>query len=260
MLFFFKIYLEKMKKLIYAFSALALLFASCSSDNDSSSEDTSGPVLLKKLIETDFNGDVYTTDYFYNGNKLIKTVNDDGTYQNITYTGNLITKMEFFSETDQLEQTDLFVYNENEQLVNFQRLLHNEDLGFKEVYVYDASGNVAVTYYDGDLASQTNETGTGNVTFLNGEISVMTDMDAGVTKTYTYDTKNTPFKNVLGMGKLSFYDSGNDQGINHNVVMLTKSDGESVTSTYTYNSSDYPVTCVDDDSVLGNISYQFFYE
>ncbi len=249
-----------MKKFIYAFSALALLFVSCSSDSDSSSDDASGPVLLKKIIETDYNGDVFTTNYFYEGNKIVKTVDDDGYYEKFYYTGDLITKMEFYSDTNLLEQTDLFTYNSNQQLVSFQRLLHNEDLGFKEVYVYDLSGNVSVTYYNGDLTSQTNETGTGNVTFVNGEISVMNDVDSGVTKTYTYDTKNTPMKNVLGMNKLAFYDSGNDQGISHNVLTLTKSDGESVVSTYTYNSNDFPVTCVDDDSVLGNTTFQFFYE
>ncbi len=43
-----------MRKLFYAFSVFAVLFASCSSDNDSSSVESA--VLLKKVIATDGSG------------------------------------------------------------------------------------------------------------------------------------------------------------------------------------------------------------
>ena len=110
-----------MKKIIYLFSALILLFVFCYSESHNSSDDTCVPVLLKKIIETDYNGDVFTTNYFYEGNKIVKTVDDDGYYEKFYYTGDLITKMEFYSDTDLLEQTDLFTYNVNQQLGSFQR-------------------------------------------------------------------------------------------------------------------------------------------
>lgn len=258
-----------MKKIILFLSAFALLLNSCShdiepnmppSDNPTNPTDP-GSILLKKMIETDQVGDVFTANYFYDGNKLNRIEDEEGFVDKYFYTGNLVTKIEYYDDTNTLYLKEEFVYNASEQLISFQGLEYQGGLGFKETYTYDVTGNnITIDYYDGDLTSQTNHISTGNVTFSNGEIASMKDK-SGITYTYTYDSKNSPMKNVIGLNKLSFYDSGNmNEGVNHNVLAITKSDGESIINTMTYNSNDYPATLSVDDSVLSNpYSFQLFY-
>jgi len=255
-----------MKKLLYAFSALALLFASCSSDSDSSSDDSSSSVLPTTMVETDFNGDVYTTTFTYNGNKMVKTTDNEGYYEKYFYTGDLITKVEFYNDMDELEQTELFTYNGSQQLTTFQRLAHYNETGSKEIYTYTMSG-VSVSFYEGDLISQTNATGTGTISFSNGEISeITTNFGSSTTRTFTYDSKNNPFKNILGMDKISISSADvslQGTGVNYNVLTDVQTDDieeRSTTYSYTYNANNYPLTCNETDSVLGNSSFQFIYE
>lgn len=249
-----------MKKLIYAFSALALFFASCSSDSDSTPDDSSSTVLLKRMIETDVDDEVYTTVFTYDGNKIVKATDDDGYYEKYFYTGEVITKIEFYNDIDELEQTELFTYNASQELITFQQLSHVDEVGRKEVYIHEGA-SIGVSYYVGDLTTQTDAEGTATITISNGEISQTSGL--GVTTNFTYDTKNSPFRNVLGMGKIAISNSdASFDGANHNAVSIVWFDGEerSAMFTYTYNASNYPVTCAQADSVVGNSSFQFFYE
>ncbi len=98
-----------------------------------------------------------------------------------------------------------------------------------------------------------------------GEIStlqVVKDFDS-FTANYTYDNKNSLFKNVVGYDKLMVthiigtqgsFTSGDTVlgGISHNFV----NNGELA---YTYNADNYPITA--NESFFGSVlhSYQFFY-
>src|SRR5690606_32579644 len=100
----------------------------------------------------------------------------------------------------------------------------------------------------------------------NGEIvklQVVKEFDS-YTDNYSYDTKNSLFKNVLGYDKLILTHIIGQQGsftmvdsilggISHNFV----NNGE---FEYTYNSNNYPITA--DQSWFGTVlhSYEFIYE
>jgi hypothetical protein len=80
-------------------------------------------------------------------------------------------------------------------------------------------------------------------------------------ETYQYDDKNNPFKNMVGFDKIAFA-NGTASGINHNMTLLTENFGGSTintTTTFTYNTANYPVTSSEDYD--GEITTsEYFYE
>ena len=244
-----------MKKLLYLFSAIALTLASCSSEDDSNNI---SDVLVTKIIETYEDNSTYTTEYVYSGTKLVSSTDSDGEYQLFTYTGNLITKIEYFLSDDTLDQVETYTYDSSDRLISFVRVFPTDtDWGNKETYTYNTNGTISVNYYSGDYNSQTNLDQTGVITFLNGEISQIATSD-GNTDDYTYDNKNNPFKNVLGYNKIYFTDALTDGVVNNIVTMTSSSTGGSYVNTNTYNSNDFILTSESVSSVE-TISSEFFY-
>ncbi len=249
-----------MKKLTMAFSVLVMILSSCSSSDESvNTPPISSSVLVKKEIVEDEDGD-YTALYTYNGNKIVKTTNSDDTSEVFTYTGDLITKLEYFTETT-LDQKDTFTYNAENKLTTHLRLDYVVEWGTKETYVYNSDGTISVTEYIGDLTSQTQLSSTSKIYFTNGEISKIEVFEGGIktrTITYTYDVKNNPYKNITGFDKLGIIF---EEGISHN--LLTENDTDTaddpVTYEYIYNSNNYPSTAKE---IIGDGTYtvKYFYE
>jgi uncharacterized protein YcfL len=227
-----------MKKLFCFLALSSLVLTSCSSSDDSSSSSASG--LLKKTITTDEVGDVVTSNYFYSGNKIVKIEDSNGESIHFTYTGDLITKEDFYYDDNTLEQTNLYAYNASGQLTMFQRIEPDVDYGVKEVYVYNTDGTISVTNYYGNAASQTEFDGTGTIHFTNGEVSSI-EIDGNGTLTFTYDDKNNPVKDITGLGKIWAFSDLAVAGYVHN--LLHDSDG--AVNTYTYNADGYPETSVE---------------
>lgn len=236
-----------MKKLICSACFIALSLTSCSSGGDSSTSSESD-VLVTKTAETYANdGSVITTNYTYNGKKMVKATDSDGYYETYTYTGDLLTRVNYLSDLDELEETETFTYNANNKLVSYVRAELFDDSGVKETFVYNSNGTISTTTYSGDATSQTNVLNTSLINFSGGEVSV-TQLFSGSTlvstHTYTYDTKNSPFQNVTGYDKIAVLEV-ESVGLNHNI--LTDSYNEFgnnyiTTSVYTYNSLNFPLT------------------
>jgi hypothetical protein len=247
-----------MKKLVLVFSALVMVLSSCSSsDEETNTPPTSSSVLVKKAIVEDEDGG-YTTLYTYNGNKIVKTTNSDDTSEVFTYSGDLITKIEYYTDTT-LDQKDIFTYNTDNKLITYTRLDYGVEWGTKETYVYNSDGTLSVTEYIGDLTSQTQLNSTSKIYFTNGEISKTEVFEGGIktnTITYTHDTKNNPYKNITGFNKLSISSGG---GISHNILTEVDTDAGTSTYEYTYNSNDYPST--EKETYSGETyTTQYFYE
>ena len=96
-----------MKKLLCLLSASFLVLMGCSKDDATSENPDSSTVLLKKIIDTDSDGIETTAEYTYEGNKLIEVSYSDGNIEKSTYTGDLITKVEFFEEEVLIDYGDL---------------------------------------------------------------------------------------------------------------------------------------------------------
>lgn len=213
-------------------------------------------ILLKKTIDTDSNGDKITTIYNYNGNKIVSSIDDSGESNiYVTYTGDLITKIEYKFPNGTVEQTDLYTYNSNGKLSSYVRIDPIMKWGNKEVYTHNSDGSISVKNYIGDDLSQTQEDGGGTVKFLNGEVSEIINTSSPK-MTYQFDNKNNPFKNVTGMDKIAFT-AGIGDGILHNVISESY-DADVFTTTYTYNTDSYPVTSIYTEYGLKTTT-QYFY-
>lgn len=262
-----------MKKILLLLSFSVVLLSSCSSDDSSSSE--SQPLLLKTMTEGDVLFGQTVTNYTYNGNKLVEIFKDgDDDYADVyTYTGDLITKIEKFavydagtpSEDRQLLSTDQFAYNANNQLVQFTTTSQDFDGERVTTYVYNSDNTVSFAQNANVPGEPTESLKTGTITVQNGEIvrlQVVKEFDS-YTDNYTYDTKNSIFKNVTGYDKIIFTHIIGKQGsltwvdsivggISHNFL---NNSGE---FQYTYNSDNYPLTA--NQSLSGTVLHSFAFE
>jgi hypothetical protein len=264
-----------MKKSICLLSASLLFLISCSSDESSSESSGSQDLLLKKTVEGDavFGGS--EVNYTYDGNKLVEINRNEENSDIYHYTGDLITKIEkniiYYAGTPdediELESTDHFEYNSNNQLIEFKTTYELEpEMERVTTFLYNNDDTVSFEQYEYYGTNEPELLKTGTITLQNGEISqlqVIKEFDS-FTDNYTYDNKNSLFKNVTGYDKLIFTHIIGEQGswtsgetvmagISHNFT----NNGE---LEYTYNSDNYPLTA--DHAFFGTVlhSYEFFYE
>ncbi|HSD14890.1 MAG TPA: hypothetical protein VLB74_09605 [Flavobacterium sp.] len=266
-----------MKKFLYVFSALALLFASCSSDSDSdnTADNSSSATLIKKIIYSSENadpGDYYNSTilYSYNGTKLTRADYSVGGYAMYYYTGDLITKIEYYTDLNTLIYQDLFEYNETDALVVYKK--RDDETERTTTYTYNADNTVSFTRETEDLIGNANyATYTGTLQLQDGEV-VEKSMSGGVinyTRVSSFDGKNSPFKNVTGFSKIAFEVAGEYEsfGRSQNRISYALSSNEAVTdnTTYVYNATNYPISSVlnSDSDGMGSqdvINAQYFYE
>lgn len=253
-----------MKNFTLAFSTLFLILTSCSSDSSSSS--TSSELLLKKEIVTDpSDGSSYTMTYTYNGTNLVKiSYDDDDSYDKIYYTGDLITKIEFFDDADFLEEKVTYTYNSDNKLSSYVSVDYLNDNGEREVYTYNSDGTVSGVSYYGDSVTQTTLGTSRTITLSNGEvISEVSTSGSGSSTTYTYDTKNHPYKNIKGFDKIGGFSDSDNIGVTHNLLTRVQTNG-SFTNTenysYTYNSDNYPLTMSSSTLGVVNETVQYIYQ
>ena len=254
-----------MRKLFYAFSVFAVLFASCSSDNDSSSVESA--VLLKKVIATDVSG-TQTTDYHYDGNKILDGTRSNGSKQEYYYTGDLITKVAFFESGSTVPANEEFVtYDSQNRVVETKIYYYSSgNSALKNTYQHNADGTVSYERFSGDLNSQNNLVKRGKL-FLNTTGDVIKVEHYNVSgdllekEVYTHDSQNSPFKNVLGFNKLFVYHS---MGKWNNIVSYgsynpanTLTRGYEID--YEFTSANYPSNMIWTYSDGDVLNYQLFY-
>ena len=251
-----------MKKFL-TMAALALfMMTSCSDDDSSSNNNNTDTVLLKKTIETDEFGDEWTIHYFYEGTKLVKLVDPDGT-QTFSYTGDLLTKITS-SDDDGFMQEETFTYNPDNTLKTHLMLITDfgEEIGFRYEYTHNSAGNITKKFYTGNHNAQTQLNDTSVITLSNGNItSIETTYASGGTNniTYTFDNKNEPRKNITNYSTFILA-SDSEGGVNN--ILTGSTYGES-TRTYTYNNDNYPLTSTETisyDGITEVYNTQYFYE
>lgn len=224
-----------MKKIIFTFFSVAILITSCSSDDSSSDDEMDPPsniVLLKSLIVTYDDGSTFTSNYTYSGNRLMGYTDSDGLDEVYTYTGDLLTQIDEY-EAGVLDTETLLEYDSNDRLI-------------KETYVYsDGSSEMNEFIYNADGSITENE-GASNqysYTYANGNRVTETSSDGNYDYTYTYDDKNNPFINVHQREVLDLI--GEYASLNNILSYVNNGGGpadDDFTSTFTYNSDDYPVS------------------
>ncbi|MCF6132975.1 hypothetical protein [Flavobacterium wongokense] len=229
------------KKIICLIGFVAMLVTSCSSSDDNSTINEND-VLVKRSIRTYANGgSVTTVDHTYNGRKAVKSIDSNGNYELYTYTGDLITQVRNYNSSDVLVDTETFTYNSDTKLVSYVRANVAANTGVKQTYVYNLDDTVTTATFSGDATSQVTLTGTGTIAISGGEV-VMQTSSGGAMHTYTYDTKNNPFKNITGFDKIMVIGGVATGGVQHNILTDNDSSGYVYNFAYIYNTANYPMT------------------
>lgn len=248
------------------------ILASCSTDEfdpeattatDTAKLNVKGVYLKRTVATTNGGANVTTSDYLYEGSKLSKVTASDGTYVAYLYTGNFITERDFYYNNI-LNTKELFEYNANGQLINYRRVNPSNTVLYTSVYQYNSDGTITISGYRGSSITQTAQIVNRKVFFVNGQVSkienytVSNGMATTEVLNYTFDTKNSPYKDILGFDKLTYYDMALN-GSARNVTGITTvgatlaNSGNDVVQ-YTYNAQNYPVT-----ANRGSIVFQYFY-
>lgn len=277
-----------MKKLIFAFSVVVLVLSSCSKSEETPVPepiDTTSDVLLKKAVTT--RGSIVTTDmYSYVGKKIDKIVSNDGTTNSetkYTYTGDLITKIEFFTnavlkskkeytyQNDKMTGITTYEYNgsvttKKKTIYNHRLINVNEETAHYKIYSVNMLNNRETLIADGDV-------------YFSGEtVSAQLDTDYVSVPSHIMDcyaeysygnSKKNPTINIIGYSKLFDNITGSSKGVlgNKKITENVLVNGVSTTQisnykwTYTYNSSLFPDTrkAFNKNNVLDNTT-QFYYE
>lgn len=252
-----------MKKLL-CFLSLSALLVSCGGEDETpyDSQAIQSTRLLTRIVETDDDGVVYTTEFHYDGYKITNFTDSDGSSGVFTYDGNHITQAKYYDGST-LTQTDFYTFNAQGKVATHQMLLHEEDYGEREVYTHNADGLVTFASYSGTLTEQDNLDFTGKLFFEDGEVvkkETFTGSSLLSSETYVYDSYNNPFKNATGVNEMFTYENGEISGINRN-LLSTSGTTNPVSITYDYDElSRFPTKSTSISALDGGLETLYFYE
>lgn len=246
-----------MKKIIGLFAFVALLLTSCSSSDSAATSESD--VLVKRTIRTySGGGSVTTVDHTYSGKKAVKSTNSNGNYELYTYTGDLITQVKNYNASDVHVETETFTYDSDKKLESYVRVNVVGNTGIKQTYVYNTNGTVSTTTYSGNATSQTTQTETGTIVISGGEVVVQTS-SGGAMHTYTYDTKNNPFKNITGFDKIMVIGGVATGGVQHNILTDNDDAGYVYNFAYTYNAANFPTSATKSEGGSSIYTTEYIY-
>ena len=227
----------KAKIFLLAIFAISVSLYSCKKDSDSS--EAAKPLIQK----TTYEDQSYST-YQYDGTRMIKITNSDGTYSTLEYATNTVT-VKGFSATNVLENTEVFTLNSKGYAVsavsssakkksassrNMSPILFPMySMGSTTItYEYDANGHMTKAIY-GDGTGQETIT----YTISNGNSVGYSDATTGsqtYTSTSSFFTDKTNTIGFENMG-VTFFGKGD---VNLIQSVTDSYSGNPITHNYTY--------------------------
>jgi hypothetical protein len=224
-----------MKK-IFNLLCLVFILQACSSDDSNENNSNNNGVVLLKRLERSNDVDI---DYFkYNGTKLdyISIGDESGqTWRNqFTYSGDLITKTEWFENNQATGEKDVYTYLNN-KISEVRIYSPGAILEYIDNYTYNSDGTVDV------ITTGYNSSSGGFVKlFLDSNNNVIKkDYLGGYIELFQYDNKNNPYKNITGLDKLYLFENIGYCGKNN----ITNDLSYNKTFSYQYNNQNYPISC-----------------
>ena len=244
-----------MKKIILFVSAFTLLLTACSSDDSEPEPTIPTGALLTKTIETYEDGSTFTTNYTYEGNKLIKVDDSDGESETFVYdaNGKLISGVEKYYNGSILITGNVdYIYDSQNKLISIVT-----DDGLNTDYTYNSNGTITELSYSsiGDFDTLIYTFSNNNITLVNQTIGNQTSV-----VNYQFDSFNGPFKNVYAPYDL--FRNYFEFDFNNETNAVYDNDSSSFlssTSTYVYNSDNYPTTKTETTGDGEVIVTQYFY-
>lgn len=250
-----------MKKIFFLFSTLLLVLTSCSSDEQEpmnpdpivEKPDPSLPIdailPVKTMIIGSDGTSVFSSDIVYDGNKIVSITGQDGRAVKYSYVGNFIAKIEETVKTSGnsfIHFTTEYNYDDGKLVNSIQKGTASSTYHYTTRYTYNSDGTVSYDHIRTHVSSgAASAYGTiGKYTLKDGNLvkeetsnSIYGSSDVIV---YEYDTKNNPFKNVLGFNLLFDNESVNNLIKKTSVSVSGTNVSESIT-TYTnkYDANDF---------------------
>jgi hypothetical protein len=226
------------------------MLQACSSGGSNNNNNNSNSIVLCKKMSWASG----SFDYTYDGNRILMATSGGEVVLKYYYTGDLITKVEDY-DSNELARRLTFSYNNINQLDSEEVVYYLPDPSnptyTKTDYTYNSNNTISFIEYTGVPGSYSVFTN-GTITLVNNEENVY--QDNFQTITMTYDNKNSPFKNVLGVDKLFPTSQIGFGGRYSNPITVNFSNNSTNTYQYQYNEQDYPISCVS-----GQSSYHYFY-
>ena len=226
----------KTKIVLLVVLAFSVSLYSCKKDSDSSQS-------TKSLIQkTTYEDQSYST-YQYDGTRMIKVSNSDGTYSTLEYATNTIT-VKGFSATNVLENTEVFTLNSKGYAVSAistsgkKKSTSSRSLLPMPFPMY-ATGSTNITYeYDanGHMTKAIYGSGSGQETMTYTISNGNTVSNIDVTGSITYTTTSQYFTdktNTIGFENMGVTFFGK-QDVNLIQSVTDSFSGTAVTHTYTY--------------------------
>ncbi|WP_299120986.1 hypothetical protein [uncultured Winogradskyella sp.] len=259
---------------------LLLLIFSCSNESlntDDGEGENQDDVLIKQINYSIVDEDVeFTIAFNYNDTNLTSIIDSasdlSGDYSaTFEYANNNLVRVNFLDDTD-LEEYVILTYNSEGLLTEFTNYLFDidgENIAIKHMLTYDENNsNVSLELFRGDFSSQTENIGITNYTITNGNITEISH-NSGDTVSFQYDSKNSAYKNIYSINTIALIMNESENGFEmifgsgNNVTQKIDDQGDFVdteTTSYTYNSDDYPNTAMYfyDGELDSNI--EFIYE
>ncbi|HEX9601734.1 MAG TPA: hypothetical protein VF985_09600 [Mariniflexile sp.] len=250
-----------------------IAFFSCSTDStDNPDEETDDSTLLKQTIETDSEGEVYTTNFTYDGNKLISVISDGG-YKNIyTYENDNLVREDQYIEGELVAYVILEYNSEGKVSIYTESFLEASGLSprkYKHIFTYNDGGTITNEVYTSYSDSEFELDWTEIIT-LDGKNIIKVD-SSDDTISYTYDNKNGAFKNIHAIevlnllaenefGSLIYGNTNNATSIKYEYSSYVNIE----TNEFSYNDNNYPKKSIYKDFYDGSIQYEttieYFYE
>ncbi|WP_400075978.1 hypothetical protein [Winogradskyella sp. R77965] len=259
---------------------LLLLIFACSNestDNDGGDGGNQDDVLIKQINYNivDENAE-FTIEFNYNDSNLTSIIDsssalDENYSATFEYANNNLVRVNFLDDTDLVEYV-ILAYNSEGLLTEFTNYLFDidgENIGVKHILTYNENNsNISLELFRGDFSSQTENIGTTDYTVANGNITEISH-DSGDTVSFQYDSKNSAYKNIFSINTIALIMNASENGFEmifgsgNNVTQRIDDQGDFVdteTTSYTYNSDDYPITAMSfyDGELDSNI--EFIYE
>lgn len=245
--------------------ALGLALISCNRDNDNN-EKSGKNLILPIKIEITEGSQKYIKEFKYDGDKLLEIIKKDKfgtieTKQVIEYNGDLIASIANYQSTYTGDKS-IFTYDDNGRLIE-EKIEYGKDRNGKpltvETYTYTYNNDNTITQsYKEPYRSTSSQT----ITIENDNLVKSTN--GYTTHTYTYDTKNNPFRNIKGLTKLNLRGLTIPDSVSKEVEILSKqnllehiytipnSETRTTTNEYVYNDKDFPIEQTQSIKVSGS--------
>lgn len=262
-----------MKKLLLLFGTFTFLLISCSSDDNTPSEENAVlPKTISYLYPNASLGTNSTSTLKFDGQKIINSIDSDSKTI-FTYNGDLITKQQLFNIDAKGNETPTKVVEysyENGKLktrihkILFSKEYPNGEYIIKTVYTHNTNGQISYINYSINTKTELEiQTSVGILTYKDGNLVKEEQTFKAVTTTlvFEYDTKNNPLKSILGfnllLNEISYFGKNNILK-----TIVTSSENTKVSTyltDYTYNENGYPLKHTSFDGGGKSVEYEIEY-